>query len=268
MILLRIIIVLLVLVTFVSCATSNNISFITGASKFTKKLVYGGDFLFTTYYKYTNDDEDWVVYIEGDGLISFDRYTISSDPTPITHLMIQLAFLDTRPNVLYIARPCQYTPMYLNPKCNPIYWTHKRWSKDTIKSMYEAIIKFTKTKDIDLVGFSGGGGIAVLLAAYNMKVKSILTIGGNLDHISFNRYHNATTSFYSLNPIDYASKLNNIPQLHLSGDNDRIVPYFITQNYTNISNSKCVKDKLIKNVDHTGWLSKWKEILNIPINCN
>ncbi|NDB84370.1 MAG: hypothetical protein EB127_16935 [Alphaproteobacteria bacterium] len=61
----------------------------------------------------------------------------------------------------------------------------------------------------------------------------------------------------SLNPIDYASSINSLPQLHLSGGRDRKVPPFISQDYIIASNnSKCVKGLMNKNATH---LQNWEK---------
>ena len=56
-------------------------------------------------------------------------------------MLMNMAAMDKRPNVVYIARPCQYTPMELNPKCNKMYWTDKRLSDDSVAAINEVINK-------------------------------------------------------------------------------------------------------------------------------
>ena len=33
----------------------------------------------------------------------------SDNPTPVNPMLLKLATMDKRPNIVYIARPCQYT---------------------------------------------------------------------------------------------------------------------------------------------------------------
>jgi dienelactone hydrolase len=236
---------------------------------FKKELVYGGHFWITTFQKISSPNLPFVFYIEGDGEAFKNRYVISDDPTPKKVMLLQLASMDKRPNVVYVARPCQYTPMDLNKACNHTYWTDKRLSEDSIHSINQVISKLSKSQPVDLIGFSGGGGVAVLVAANNKNVKSILTIAANLDHENFNKYHRVRPMIGSLNPIDYAKKINHIPQLHISGGLDKVVPAFIADDFVKASaNSKCVKREIISNATHTkNWDKDWLYILNMPLKC-
>lgn len=235
---------------------------------FTKRLVKGGDFWITTYQRITNKNLPYVFYIEGDGLSFIGRYHVSDNPTPTYPMVLQLAALDTRPNVVYIARPCQYTPMHLNPKCNQSYWTDERMSGETVNAINEVIEQLNNNQKFSLIGFSGGGGIAVLIAARNNNVKDIITLAANLDHISFNKFHHAKPMLNSLNPIDYATKLGHIPQLHVSGGYDKIVPPFIADKYVRASNSTCVHQSIFNVAyHHKGWETLWKYILTMPLTC-
>ncbi len=237
---------------------------------FKKVLVKGGDFLITTYQKIDNSSEPYVFYIEGDGItygVNGDRP--SANPTPISQMLLSLAAMDERPNIVYVARPCQYTPMELNPKCNPSYWTIKRFSDDSVNAINDVINKINSHQHkFSLIGYSGGGGIAVLVAARNNMVKDIITIAGNLDHTAFSNHHKVSPLSGSLNPIDYAKLINNIPQLHLSGGKDKVIPPFIAEKYVEKSNSVCVKQKTFPNIDHkSGWDKVWNNIYNTNIKC-
>jgi pimeloyl-ACP methyl ester carboxylesterase len=236
--------------------------------KFNRVLVKGGDFWITTYQKITDENAPYVFYLEGDGAAFDGRYRVSRNPTPRRQMFIQLAQMDHRPNVIYVGRPCQYTPKDLNPKCSNLYWTDRRMSDDSVESLNEVINSINKNKSFSLVGYSGGGGIAVLIAARNNMVRDIITIAANLDHIAFTTLHNVTPMIGSLNPIDYVSKVGNIPQLHISGEKDKIVPPFIADKFVQASGSTCVKQRIMPRIDHThGWNKIWEYVLTIPIRC-
>ena len=103
------IIVLFLLIT--SCAAPSldkRIDYINelNNNKFTE-FVYQDTFAIYSLQK-INNNEEVVVYIEGDGLSWIDRFTPSSDPTPKNPLAFKLAKLDPNQNVIYLARPCQY----------------------------------------------------------------------------------------------------------------------------------------------------------------
>lgn len=243
---------------------------------FIKEIVRGGDFQLTTFQKITNPALPFVFYIEGDGY-AFTKYEgPSTNPTPTYEFVFRLASQDDRPNIIYLARPCQYTPMELNPKCTTSYWTGKRMSEEVVYSINEVIKSINNREPISLVGYSGGGGVAILIAARNKLVKDVLTIAANLDHIEFIEHHRKRPQYSrikqmidSLNPIDYAKKLNNLPQLHLSGGKDEIVPPLIAKKYVEVSNSSCVAQKIFPSFEHLkGWEKEWKKILTLPISCN
>ena len=236
---------------------------------FKKVLVKGGDFLITTYQKVENRSEPYVFYIEGDGLTyTPEGNKIYTNPTPVRQTLLSLAAMDKRSNVIYVARPCQYTPMELNPKCNSSYWTDKRLSDDSVVAINDVINKVNNNQKFSLIGYSGGGGIAVLVAARNPMVKDIITIAGNLDHRAFTDYHKVTPMAGSLNPINYAKSIKHIPQWHISGGKDHIVPPFIEEKYVAESASLCVKQKTFPNIDHrSGWDKVWESIYTMPIKC-
>jgi pimeloyl-ACP methyl ester carboxylesterase len=269
----RILFTSIVCILLSSC--SNNLSmrvidadFVGKSNDFTKKLVKGGDFWITTYQRINNKNLPYVFYIEGDGHAFNSKYSISDNPTPAHPMLLKLAALDDRPNVVYIARPCQYTDVSYNSKCNQSYWTDKRMSREVVDSINEVIETLNQDAPLSLIGFSGGGGIAVLIAAQNKHVKDVITLSGNLDHVSFNKFHNARPMLGSLNPIDYATKIAQIPQLHISGGEDKITPPFIADKYVKASNSICVHQAIFNTAKHQkGWEEIWKYILSMPLTC-
>ena len=238
------------------------------AAEFQKKLVKGGDFVITTYQRISDSNEPYVFYIEGDGSIVSGR-SISDNPTPSNVMLLELATMDNRPNVVYVARPCQFTPMELNPQCTQDYWVDKRYAEEVVESINSVISTISKNQPISLVGFSGGGGIAVLVAARNNHVKDMITIAGNLDITNFSKYHEVYALKESLNPIDYAKQIRYISQLHISGGEDKIVPSYIADIYIKASASDCVKGKVFFGITHNkGWKDVWKDVLRIPLTCN
>ena len=232
-----------------------------------RKLVKSGQFYITTYQKITDPTKPYIFYIEGDGN-AFKNKRPTLNPTPHGLMMIKLAASDPRANIIYIARPCQYTPISLNYACNDhTYWTSKRLSNEAIDVINMVIDQVNDGKGFHLIGFSGGGGIAVLIAARNPNVIDIITISGNLDTEGFTAYHSVSPMQKSLNPIDYAKKLNHIPQLHLSGSQDKIIPPFIAKHFVKASNSRCVKQKIYNAQHNKGWEKLWHQILQEEVSC-
>lgn len=227
---------------------------------YTKKLVTAGDFVITTYQKISDKNKPIVYYLEGDGRVA-DRFGISRDPTPRQDTLVALMKLDSRPNVIYVARPCQYTPKNLNPKCyNNKYWTSRRFSQESVDVLDQVMTTTNISgKKFSIVGYSGGGGLAVLIANQNQMVSDIVTIGGNLDSELFTEYHRSVPMDESLNPINYAVNISHIPQLHLGGELDRIVPPEIAQKFVALASSDQVKVKILPGVTHSrGWKEFWQ----------
>ncbi|MFO1129964.1 MAG: alpha/beta hydrolase [Rickettsiales bacterium] len=226
--------IFILLLALSSCTSFNKIP-----TRFKKEIIKGGEFYITTFHDIKDTSKDYVVYIEGDGFITKDNKNPTNNPTPKNKLVLALAAEDFRKNIVYIARPCQFTPPELNENCNSAYWTSKRWSPEVIDSMNEVIDKITRSGNVHLVGFSGGGGMAVLIGSRNSNVKSIITIAGNLDHVKFNKFHKAKQCTDSLNPTDFSDRTFDIKQIHIVGRKDKIVPEFIVDDFINSFNIKC-----------------------------
>lgn len=128
------------------------------------------------------------------------------------------------PNVVYIARPCQFTRN--DPACRSTYWTDRRFSEDVIASMNHAVdvLRAPAAGPVHLVGFSGGGAVAALVAARRGDVASLRTVAGNLDHRALNAHHRVSPMPASLNAVDVAPRLAAVPQAHFVGTKDDVVP--------------------------------------------
>lgn len=235
---------------------------------FTPHMVKAGAFWLQTYQKVSNPSLPYVIYIESDGFAFRNKVRVSNDPTPIRPMLLDLATQDSRANVIYLARPCQYGATFTDNYCNNSYWTSKRMSEEVVNSINVAVKELSHGKPVDLIGYSGGGGIAVLVAARNPQTRSIITIAGNLDHVRFNKHHETSRMIGSLNPIDVATKVNHIPQIHYTGSKDEVIPSFITDHFIQVANSSCVKHEIIPKASHdSGWDKSWNYILSTPVTC-
>jgi dienelactone hydrolase len=236
---------------------------------FKSDVIKAGNFWLQTYQKVQNPRVPYTVYIEGDGFAFKNKWEISNDPTPIRSMLLNLATHDYRSNIIYIARPCQYQPALMDRYCNNSYWTTKRMSDEVVNSINVAIKQITHGQQVDIIGYSGGGGVAVLVAERNNQIRSIITIAGNLDHVAFNQYHKVRPMIGSLNPIDVATKVRHIPQMHYTGSDDKIVPAFIADKFVQTANSSCVKQEIVPGVSHNnGWENMWNYVLSTPVTCS
>jgi hypothetical protein len=162
---------------------------------------------------------------------------------------------NTGGNSIYIARPCQFIQSKTSSLCNKDIWTSHRYSQNVIDSMNRAITAMKlryKAREIRLIGFSGGGAIASIVASKRSDIALLLTVAGNLDHKRWTDYNNSASLDGSLNPIDYSSGLEKISQIHLIGDRDQIVPGSVLSSYlSHFKKLDNVHSYIIQGADHT-----------------
>jgi hypothetical protein len=174
------------------------------------------------------------VYIEGDGFAWRDAYTPSDDPTPERPVALRLALADGSPNILYVARPCQYRDLARRPGCEPIYWTTHRLSPQVLASLSAAIDRAkheSGAASVELIGYSGGGAAAALLAARRSDTVRLVTLAANLDLALWARLVDVRPVSGSLDPATQARAVAAIPQRHLTGADDEIVPSAVVRSF-------------------------------------
>ncbi len=227
-------------------------------------------FILTGYSRIAKKGMPISIYIEGDGLAWLSRSQISLDPTPTNPIGLRLATIDQSANVLYLARPCQYSKWTKPGPCPLEYWTSHRFSTEVLQS-YNRLLDDLKahyeTAGFHLTGFSGGGAIVALLAEQRDDILSLRTVAGNLDHDAINKHHNVDLMPQSLNPADFVEKLQNIPQIHYAGGKDEIVPPQISRNFIQaLPTPHCAEQIIIQDASHEkGWDSLWRHAYsNIP----
>ena len=208
------------------------------------------------------ESKEAVVYIEGDGQAYRTYSRPSVNPTPTDPVGLRLAAQDTSTaNVIYLARPCHYTPQWNQPGCPTRFWTRARFAPVVIKSYMAALDRLKTRHDIGkfhLIGYSGGGGVAALLAARRDDIASLRTIAGNLDHTRLNAYHDVTPMPDSLNPADETGKLDDVPQIHYSGADDDIVPPMIAKGFiAKLPQTACARHRIIDSATHHNWAEVW-----------
>jgi len=227
-------------------------------------------FTLTAYERLKTSDNICHVYIEGDGNSWKTKHRLSNNPTPKQPLALQLALHDHHPQVIYIARPCQFTPLALDPSCNPKYWSSHRYAKEVIQA-FQATLNQMKKQDQKflLIGFSGGASIAALIASDRNDVVGLITVAGDLNHVALNQHHHTSPLTGSLNPMDIAPKLQHLPQQHWAGGKDTVVPTWISNQFVQkINNPGCCEAKILPEAGHhAGWVEKWPEIIEIPLEC-
>lgn len=227
---------------------------ITAPADYVYKEIKTRDFTIATWQKITNPTSIYKVYIEGDGY-AFNSYgKPSQDPTPRGTLVRELAFGDKSPNVIYLARPCQYVKSQI---CSVRHWTTARFAPEIINAEYETIKQIAGNHPVILIGFSGGAQIAGLVATakLGLNVKKIITIAGNLDHLSWTQYHNLPALNESMNLESYYEQFAGVPQIHYVGSDDKVMPPVLVREF--IGN-----DDLVVEVNRANHNEGWESIYN------
>ncbi|MEI6068740.1 MAG: hypothetical protein WCP96_15465 [Methylococcaceae bacterium] len=239
-----------------------------------KSAISAGRFVLTAYSRIGDPDQPVNIYIEGDGLAWLSRNQLSDDPTPRVATGLALAALDPATNVVYLARPCQFTNFDLRP-CDSAYWSNKRFSPEVIEAMNQAVSSFiqkTHARKINLIGYSGGAAVAALLAARRYDVISLRTVAGNLDHNFVNHYHQVDAMPESLNPVDISEKLTALPQLHFVGISDEVIPKqvalrFIERQQSQSSPTPCAGLMMVAAGHQDNWIQQWPQLLRQAFPC-
>lgn len=200
---------------------------------FSPARVEAGAFtLYTAYKRGPGGGDRLVVYVEGDGQAWRNRFVPSRDPTPLEPIGLELAVQDPAPLVVYLARPCQYTSPGGAGACRARYWTTYRYAPEVIESISLAIDHYktvTGAREVELVGYSGGGAVAALAAARRDDVAGLTTVAATVDHATWTAHHDLTPMRGSLNPADFAAELQRVPQVHLVGEDDSVVPGLVAR---------------------------------------
>lgn len=209
------------------------------------------------------------VYIAGDGLAWLTRHDPSPDPTPINPVALRLASADSFENVVFIARPCQYTA---DAACAQADWTSERFSPAIVTAFNAALDALAAqygAPAFELVGISGGANIAGLLAARRSDIANIRTVAGDIDNHAFIAVHDLSPMPLSLDMADEAQNISHLPQNHFVGGNDDVVPPAIARSYAaKTQNGACVNIVAVANAAHeTGWVAQWPRLLAMPFSC-
>ncbi len=217
---------------------------------------------------YSQQSKLLTIYIEGDGLAWLSRTQVSPDPTPVNPLGLKLALQHPNDAVVYLARPCQLGQAR---NCAQQFWTTARFGSEVISAYDQALNQLKQqfhNEYFQLIGYSGGGAIATLVAASRTDVVQLVTVAGNLDHRVWTDYHQVSPLKKSLNPASFYRSLENIPQYHFVGGRDKIVPVAIANSYA----ERFPQDArppiiIIPEADHRCcWVRLWPELYSrVPV---
>lgn len=171
------------------------------------------------------------VYLGGDGspLRAFRNTppTKSPDPTPEDPLALRLMALDPAPG-FFLGRPCYHGL----GACELLSWTLGRYGEPVVSSLVAAARRVARShgaSELLLIGYSGGGALAMLMAERMPEVTALVTVAGNLDPDAWTAHHGFTPLAESMNPAQRPPLRTDLAQLHLTAGRDERVPAALTR---------------------------------------
>jgi dienelactone hydrolase len=202
------------------------------------------------------------IYIEGDGLAWISRSQVSTDPTPLQPVALELALRQPTGAAAYLARPCQYVQGGDRRNCAEAWWTGRRFAPEVVTATGLAIDRLKQrfsAQRLVLVGYSGGGAVAALVAAQRHDVTLLVTVAGNLDTQTWTTLNRITPLSGSLNPADAWAALSGVPQLHLVGERDRdVVPAVARAYQARFPPDRRPALRIVPGFDHhCCWVQQW-----------
>ena len=163
------------------------------------------------------------IYFGGDGSPWVGGRRVAKDPTPRIVVALGLMALDNQ-SAVYVGRPCYHDQA---GACTPELITNARYSETVVASMEEVVrelITQHPSQAAVLVGFSGGGVLATLVAERIVAIDQVITLAANLDIDAWTEHHGYLTLAGSINPADCCLWRTDLKQLHLTGAQDQNVP--------------------------------------------
>lgn len=200
------------------------------------------------------------IYIEGDGAAWITPYHPPHDPTPAYPVALALAGADPLLKVAYLGRPCQYLNEEELKRCDLAYWTEKRFSPEVIAAYDTAVSRLMQqmgVRRIRLIGYSGGGVIATLLAGSRGDVDELITVASPLSVSAWVAWHNASPLTGSLDPADLTGRLP--LSIHFVGRRDKVVAVSVVEAFVNRRGGFL---KVVSDFDHECcWVRDWGKLL-------
>ena len=186
------------------------------------------------------------IYFEGDG-----------NPNPLHKVAFDLAVADQNSNVIYVARPCQWTDEKICAQKPEIYKEFRFHPEvmQEMKELTEYLVRKHRASAVDFVGYDGGAVIALNMAT-QIPTNKVITVAGITDINAYNTYHDLPqmTEEEAENPADNLSALAMVPQVHYVGKNDDITPQRLVERFVGrMQSPRSAVVKVVPGTGHTDW---------------
>ncbi len=219
-----------------------------------------GSFNFFALLKQDQPTRELTVYIEGDGARWITAYRPPHDPTPLQPLVLLLAEQDPSAAVAYLARPCQYLAAQSLADCSQQYWSQRRFAAEVVQAMdgaLDALKQQSGAEQLRLVGYSGGGVIAALLAQRRTDVRGLITLAAPLALADWTDLQGLSPLTGSLDP---SASVVRLPQaLHYAGAEDEQVPAAVVELFVASHGGHI---QVLEGFDHRCcWVKQWSRLL-------
>lgn len=199
------------------------------------------------------------VYIEGDGAPWLNSFAPPRDPTPHRALPLMLAAADPSPAAAYLGRPCQYLDAAALSRCPVGHWAERRFAPELLAAMNEAVSRLKATagaRHLRLVGYSGGGVVAALLAARRSDVSELVTVAAPLALSYWLSVHELSPLAEASDPARLDAAAKPVPAIHFAGAEDRVVPPRVVGRYVEARGGKLA---VVAGFDHDCcWERDWQ----------
>lgn len=207
-----------------------------------------------------------VVYIEGDGAPWPTLFDPPRDPTPLQPVALAMAAADPAASVAYLGRPCQYLDPVALAHCAPAYWSERRFAPEVVAALDAAVSQLKAESGaarLQLVGYSGGGVLAALLAGQRDDVGLLITVAAPLALADWVALHDLSPLSGSLDPsaADCASGGSEAMPLahHFVGDDDELVPPALVERYVASCGGRLQRVAAFRHERH--WVRDWAQLL-------
>jgi pimeloyl-ACP methyl ester carboxylesterase len=150
--------------------------------------------------------------------------------------------------------------------CSANLWTVDRFSPlviDSVVAAVNAIGERYPDAKLTLIGYSGGGVIAMMAALQLERVSTVVTVASPLDTAAWTNEHGYSPLAADSNPADVAHWPERLRQIHFVGlQDDNVDAALMTKFLADIPPSSDITAISFPEFDHSCcWLEAWPDIL-------